>query len=125
MSMTVDAQSGAAAISIFEANNTNPRILLGVKGDGLDALEFRDSKGNKRAEMNVASSGEVRLSVIDDALKGGAVLASANGKTALVFNDDQPKVRVAVGLAPSAQPSVTIYDEAGKVSWNAPVSSNK
>lgn len=125
ISMAVDPQSGGAAVSVLDANGTTTRVVVGIRPDGVGAVELRDSQGNKRAEMNVAPSGDARLSLIDQALKGGAVLASSSDKTGLVFNDDQPKVRVAIGLAPSAQPALTIYDEKGNVSWNAPLPEKK
>jgi hypothetical protein len=116
----VAPQSGAASVSMFEPNNSNPRILLGVKSDGIGSVELRDSDGNKRGELTAASSGDVRLNLVNKDLKGGLVLASSAGETVLVFNDSQPKHRALLRLNASGDPSAAMYDKDGKAVWQVP-----
>ena len=124
LSASVNDQSGVAGLAIFEPNNSKPRMLMGLRSDGIGSLEFRDSGGNKRAELNATSTGEVRLNLLDKDLKGGVILGSSGGQTTLVFNDSQPKHREMLSLNSSGDASAVIYDKDGKIVWQAPPPKN-
>jgi hypothetical protein len=125
LSASVDPQSGLASFGMFEANNPKPRVLVGVRPDGIGSLEFRDSDGNKRGELTAAPTGEIRLNLLDKDLKGGALLGSSGGESALVLNDSQSKHRATISVNPSGNASVVIYDKDGKIAWQGPPAEKK
>jgi hypothetical protein len=46
--LSVNPQSGTAGLSIFEPNNTNPRVIVSVRSDGAGDVELRDPSGSPR-----------------------------------------------------------------------------
>jgi len=120
LTAAVDPQTGVASFDMFAANGSKPRVLMCVRSDGIGSLEFRDSDGNKRGELMSAPSGEIRLNLLDKDRKGGVLLGSSAGETALLFNDSQSKHRSVFSLSSSGDASATIYDKDGKVVWQAP-----
>jgi len=120
LTASVDPRTGVASFSMFGSNGSKPRLLMGVRSDGIGSLEFRDSDGNKRGELTAAPSGEIRLNLLDKDLKGGVLLGSSAGQTALVFNDSQSKHRGVFSLDSSGDASAKIYDKDSKVLWQAP-----
>ena len=120
LAASVDPQSGVASVSMFGTNNSKPRVLVGVRSDGIGSLEFRDGNGNKRAELTASAIGDVRLNLLDKDLKGGALLGSSGGQTALVLNDSKSRHRSVLALNASGDASATIYDKEGQVLWQAP-----
>lgn len=124
LAASVDPQNGVASISMFGANNSKPRVLVGVRSDGIGSLEFRDGDGNKRAELTAAAAGDVRLNLLDKDLKGGVLLGSSGGQTALVLNDSESRHRSILALNATGDASATIYDKDGKIVWQAPEHKN-
>jgi hypothetical protein len=62
VAVSVNDRSGAAGLSIFQPNNDKaPRVIVSMRSDGAGAVEFRDSGGNKRAELVSAAEGETSL----------------------------------------------------------------
>jgi len=120
----VDPQTGVASLSMFGGNNSKPRVLVGVRTDGIGSLEFRDSDGNKRGELMTAPTGEIRLNLLDKDLKGGVLLGSSAGQTALIFNDSESKHRGVFSVNSAGDASATIYDKEGKILWQAPTPKN-
>lgn len=124
IAMSINSETGAAGISLYDANNSVPRILIGTSVDGNAEISLDDTSGNKRAELSLTSK-MVRLSIVAPSLKGGVVLGSTTDKTAILFNDDTPTPRAVLGLTPAREPNLTIYDQNHQPIWSAPPQSKK
>jgi hypothetical protein len=90
----------------------------------MGSVEFRDSDGNKRGELMTAPTGEIRLNLLDKDRKGGVLLGSADGQTALIFNDSESKRRSVFSVNSTGDASAIIYDKEGKTLWQAPTPKN-
>jgi hypothetical protein len=124
IAMSMNPETGAAGISLYDAGNPAPRILIGTSSDGNAEISLDDSDGNKRAELSLTSK-MVRLSIVAPSLRGGVVLGSSADKTAILFNDDTPAPRAVLGLTPAREPNLTIYDQNKLPIWSTPTQSRK
>jgi hypothetical protein len=113
-------QSGAAGLAIFEPNNNNPRVIVGLRSDSVGNVELRDSAGTKRGELASAATGEVRLTFWgQDSQNNGAPRLSASvdpasGVASLaMYQPNNPKARLLVGVTSDGLGSVEFRDSDG------------
>jgi hypothetical protein len=119
--LAINANTGAAGITIYDNDGAKPRLVLGLLANGTSDIELLDPDAKRRATFNV-SADNARLGLVGPAGNANIVVSAGADALALVFNDAAGRSRAVLGLAPDGTADLTFYDGSNKhaVAWSAP-----
>jgi hypothetical protein len=98
----------------------NPRAHLGVAPSGKTTVMLGYEEGKARATLSALPDGSAALALIGPDGKSTSLSWDASGMMGLMFFDKKRTRRMELATNAEGAPSLTFYDNNGKVAWRAP-----